>query len=82
MADAMASLIGAQFAAKRKSPETELPEDESSFKGTDISSDSGTKVLKDLDSTITEYESLTKQNKNVTSLGIITTLFRCLFLNI
>lgn len=31
MADAMASLIGAQFAAKRKSPETALPEDESSF---------------------------------------------------
>ena len=82
MADAMASLIGAQFAAKRKSPETALPEDESSFKGTAISTADGAKVLKDLDSTITEYESLTKQNKNVTSLGIITTLFRWLFLNI
>ena len=41
---------------KRKSPETALPEDESSFKGTVISSDNGTKVLKDLDSAIERYE--------------------------
>lgn len=43
-------------AGKRKSPETALPEDESSFKGTAISSDDGAKILKDIDSAIVKYE--------------------------
>ena len=43
-------------AGKRKSPETALPEDESSFKGTAISGDDGTKILKDIDSAIAKYE--------------------------
>ena len=34
---------------RKKSLETALPEDESSFKGTAISSDDGTKILKNLD---------------------------------
>ena len=52
---------------KRKSPETALPEDESSFKGTVISSDNGTKVLKDLDSAIERYEN--KGNSTKTFIG-------------
>ena len=39
-----------------KSLETALPEDESSFKGTAISSDDGAKILKDIDSAIAKYE--------------------------
>ena len=53
---------------KRKSPETALPEDESSFKGTVISSDNGTKILNDLDSAIKEYENDTT-TKEKTFLG-------------
>ena len=34
---------------RKKSLETALPEDESSFKGTVVSSDDGTKILKNLD---------------------------------
>jgi hypothetical protein len=48
MANAMASLIGVEFATKRKSAtdETVLPEDGSSFKGTAISTADGAKILK------------------------------------
>ena len=57
MANAMASLIGVECATKRKSAtETVLPEDESSFKGTAISTADGAKILKNLDSTIQKYE--------------------------
>ena len=47
MTNAMASLIGVEFATKRKSAtETVLPEDGSSFKGTAISTADGAKILK------------------------------------
>lgn len=56
-------------ADKRKSPETALLEDESSFKGTAISSDYGAKILKDLDSIIKKYEN--KEQDTKTFLGDI-----------
>ena len=59
---------------KRKSLETALPEDESSFKGTVISSDNGTKVLKDLDSAIERYEN--KGNSTKTFIGEVGRILR------
>ena len=59
---------------KRKSPETALPEDESSFKGTVISSDDGAKILKDLDNAIAEYEN--KGNSAKTFIGDVARILR------
>ena len=56
-------------ADKRKSHGTALLEDESSFKGTAISSDYGAKILKDLDSIIKKYEN--KEQDTKTFLGDI-----------
>lgn len=62
MANAMASLIGAEFATKRKSAtETVLPEDESSFKGTAISTADGAKILKNLDNLANKYQELSNR---------------------
>lgn len=49
---------------KEKPLETALLEDESSFKGTAVSSDDGAKVLKDIDNAISEYENKSTQTKN------------------
>lgn len=54
---------------QKKSLETALPEDESSFKGTVVSSDDGTKVLKDIDNAIAKYEN--KGNSTKTFLVIL-----------
>lgn len=62
MANAMASLIGVEFATKRKSAtETVLPEDESSFKGTAISTADGAKILKNLDNLANKYQELSNR---------------------
>lgn len=64
MADAMTSLTGAQFAAKRKSaPETASVQQE--HQPTVVSSADGAKVLKDLDSAITEYENKSSHPKTL-----------------
>ena len=52
---------------RKKSLETALQEDETSFKGTAISSDNGTKVLKNIDKAIEEYEN--KGNQTKTFIG-------------
>ena len=70
-ADAMAELAEMQ---KRKSPETALPEDESSFKGTVISSDDGANILKDIDNAIAEYEN--KENSAKTFIGDVARILR------
>lgn len=58
----MASLIGVEFATKRKSAtETVLPEDESSFKGTAISTADGAKILKNLDNLANKYQELSNR---------------------
>lgn len=49
---------------KEKTLETALQEDESSFKGTAVSSDDGAKILKDIDNAISEYENKSTQTKN------------------
>ena len=54
-------------AHEKKSPKTALPEDGTSFKGTAVSSDNGTKVLKNIDKTISEYEN--KGNSVKTFIG-------------
>ena len=54
MANAMASLMGVEFAKKRTAPETASVQQE--HQPTVVSSADGAKVLKDLDSAITEYE--------------------------
>lgn len=59
---------------KRKSPETALPEDESSFKGTVISSDDGANILKDIDNAIAEYEN--KGNSAKTFIGDVARILR------
>ncbi len=53
---------------KEKMLDTVLPEDESSFKGTVISSTSGAKILNDLDNAITRYEE-NPNNKPTNFLG-------------
>lgn len=64
MADAMTSLTGAQFAAKRKSaPETASVQQE--HQPTVVSSADGAKILKDLDSAITEYENKSSHPKTL-----------------
>lgn len=57
-----------------KSPETALPEDESSFKGTVISSDDGANILKDIDNAIAEYEN--KGNSAKTFIGDVARILR------
>lgn len=59
---------------QKKSLETALPEDESSFKGTVVSSDDGTKVLKDIDNAIAKYEN--KGNSTKTFIGDIARILR------
>ncbi len=49
---------------KEKMLDTALPEDESSFKGTVVSSTSGAKVLNNLDNAISEYENKDYSSKN------------------
>ena len=64
MANAMASLIGVEFATKRKSaPETASVQQE--HQPTVVSSADGAKVLKDLDSAITEYENKSSHPKTL-----------------
>lgn len=64
MANAMASLIGAEFATKRKSaPETASVQQE--HQPTVVSSADGAKILKDLDSAITEYENKSSHPKTL-----------------
>ena len=64
MANAMASLIGVEFATKRKSaPETASVQQE--HQPTVVSSADGAKVLKDLDSAITEYENKSSYPKTL-----------------
>ena len=70
-ADAMAELAEME---KRKSPETALPEDESSFKGTVISSDDGANILKNIDNAIAEYEN--KGNSAKTFIGDVARILR------
>lgn len=61
----VSSSMGIRFRdGKEKSLETALQEDESSFKGTAVSSDDGAKVLKDIDNAISEYENKSTQTKN------------------
>lgn len=54
MVEEMLEMQNALMEAKIKSPKTVLPEDESSFKGTAVSSDSGAKILQNIENTIQE----------------------------
>lgn len=56
--------VAAEVAEMQKgtAPETALPEDESSFKGTAISSADGAKIINNLDNLITEYSQKPKNN--------------------
>ena len=69
MVEEMLEMQNALMEAKIKSPKTVLPEDESSFKGTAVSSDSGAKILQNIESTIQEYEN--KGNSTITFIGDI-----------
>lgn len=69
MVEEMLEMQNALMEAKIKSPKTVLPEDESSFKGTAVSSDSGAKILQNIENTIQEYEN--KGNSTITFIGDI-----------
>lgn len=49
---------------KSTAPETALPEEDTSFKGTAISSADGAKILKNIDKTIDDYENKSNNTRN------------------